>query len=284
MIAASIDISQASNMFRELRDAMIAKGGDASSLLKRQTRLLCRQLAIDTPPILASGQGSVGTDAQKSGEDAINRELNRVFFGVSQAQVTEARAVNVSGVASKTLWADKSGQVYGVEDVLFMPDATSEQLATVHNAARLSNGKVSLAGAFTRNIGRWKFVNRAVTLQSIKDDYIKTVFAKLGRFKATWAVSGADLGDEKYPSWITRHFGRLGNMTFLNRQHMDDPVKGFVIVGTRAPGCGEAKYKNKVRHAVEVRMMKIRQEIKLILSDYKDWRTVRAKSEARRRQ
>lgn len=77
---------------------------------------------------------------------------------------------------------------------------------------------MSAAGGDTRDIGRWKFINRYFVMPDTLKDYIAMQHAKVGIAKSGWAycatllkkvVSGSLT--RGIPAWVTRHIGDYGN-------------------------------------------------------------------------
>jgi hypothetical protein len=93
----------------------------------------------------------------------------------------------------------------------------------------------------------------------------------------------AVLGQQRIPAWIRRHLSGVGSIFRVDKTQIDHPIHPYVIIASSAPGSERSDYKGTIRHAVEVRILKIRERTKLILKDYKDWRTVRSKAANRQK-
>jgi hypothetical protein len=261
----------------ELRRAMIDKGMDATSITVTQTKLLSRTVANFTPPI--QGKGQKGSP-RLNGEMKIERELNSLF---SEAHVrTIDDIVSLHGVKNiDTFRRGSKGLTHILWDQI---DATGSRMKEEHNAARGKSGTVYIRSkTWNSSAGKpysgntWRA--RVVVPKGSRKPYIKAVQARVGRAKCSMALVAMRLGDD-YPSWISRHKGNVDDIA-IAKISLNDPKFPQVTFGSRAPGI--ARNKHLFRDAVNLRRDATRRNIKLVQSDYKDWRTVRAKANARRR-
>jgi hypothetical protein len=198
-------------------------------------RLLCVELARRTQPF------GDKTGGEKVGEKAIARDLmgrgggikgkNRagLFAHITPRQRLYADSYDTDNI---TVFATKSGDVYGVDRAHFLPDAGVSDLRNIHRS-NFVKGKMSAAGGDTHNIGRWKFINKYFVPKQTLEDFVKLQYAKVGRAKAGWAycatllkkvVSGSMT--RGIPGWVTRHIGDYGdgrvtdNTSNLDRPHV----------------------------------------------------------------
>ena len=96
-----------------------------------------------------------------------------------------------------------------------------------------------------------------------RDIYIKQVQAHVGRWKAKWAYGAAQLGD-RYPAWISRHFGELGNKARFQANLTGD--KPFIVFGGSGPNF--AKDRDRIKSAIAFRIKAITRRIKIVASGY----------------
>ena len=197
-------------------------------------RLLCVELARRTQPF---GDKKGG---EKVGEKAITRDLlgrgggskgkNRagVFAPLTPFMQEHALFNNTSD--NIRLFARKDGTVYGTDRAHFMPDASISTMRGIHKS-NFVNGRMSAAGGDTRDIGRWKFINRYFVMPDTLKDYIASQHAKVGIAKSGWAYCATHLkkvvaGDmtKGIPGWVTRHIGDHGNGRVTdNTGNLDHP-------------------------------------------------------------
>ena len=170
-------------------------------------RLLCVEFARRTQPF--------GND-QKAGEKAIARDLlgGKKRYGIFST-LTDFVASNYEKYKTGNirLFVKKDGTVYGTDTAHFLDGATASTLRQIHKVA-FQNGTMSSAGSRSRNIGRWKFIDKYFVPDSTLADYVKSQQAKSGLAKSGWAacanqlkkvVSGSMTRD--IPGWVTRHLG-----------------------------------------------------------------------------
>jgi hypothetical protein len=149
-----------------------------------------------------------------AGEKAVRDDLMRIFMGIPDQQMQqfgdEWQAYN-KGQPIGHLFKTKSGAVYGVENDLL--DERGANLAAHHQRYRSkTTGRVTRAGTKTRNIGRWKFVDKLHTPLSKLREYIASVQSHVGRTKAGWlpaanyfSAKAKPLVADLAPGWVQRH-------------------------------------------------------------------------------
>jgi hypothetical protein len=185
--------------------------------LRIHARLLCVELARRTQPF--------GND-QKVGEKAIARDLlgGKKRYGLF-APITGFMAANAKEYSSGNirLFAKKDGTVYGTDKAHFMKDASTSTIRKIHKGAFV-NGSMSSAGSRTRDIGRWKFIDKYFVPENTLDEYVKSQQKKTGLAKSGWADCAKKLksplkgsATRGIPRWVTRHlkdygFGRVEDM------------------------------------------------------------------------
>ena len=112
------------------------------------------------------------------------------------------------------LFVKKDGSVYGTDKAHFMPGASMSTLRGIHKGAFV-NGRMSAAGGDTRDIGRWKFINKYLVPPTVLDAYVTSQQAKVGIAKSGWAQCAKSIKNTRnIPSWVTKHLGNyaLGNV------------------------------------------------------------------------
>jgi len=185
--------------------------------LRIHARLLCVELARRTQPF--------GND-QKVGEKAIARDLlgGKKRYGLF-APITDFMAKNAERYPSGNirLFVKKDGTIYGSDNAHFRQFATAGSMRAIHKKA-FQNGAMSSAGSSTRDIGRWKFIDKYFVPGSTLDDYVKSQQEKTGLAKSGWADCAKKLkspvkgsATRGIPKWVTRHlsdygFGRVEDM------------------------------------------------------------------------
>jgi hypothetical protein len=229
-----------------MKEKAAAAGMEIGDVAKQQWRLFHGELIKRTPPFsgkslvrMLRAQGKVLKDVdvenlsdRRVGMRRVEKDIKRVAYGMDGssppvAQVYKGQdrnrvyntgAITDWGVHQKCqgkpairIFATKGGQVYGVDEARFMPNATLDDIKGVHNAARLRSGRVSLAGTEDQVIGRWRWLNVIITKASTIKAYIKKKQGNVGQGKGGWAAGYMMAGGKMSPrGWVGKHssFGR----------------------------------------------------------------------------
>jgi hypothetical protein len=204
--------------FQDLRFEQIMKRyADAKNIsipdaVMLNARLLCVELARRTQPFGASDS------SKKAGEAAITRDLlgksggGKARAGLfSPISAVMDDAVFYKKSTNVRLFVSKDGNVYGTDRSHFLPDATESTLRAFHKK-NFVNGRMSSAGGRTKNIGRWKFVDRLFVDAATLNNYLDATLKKVGIAKSGWASCASQLKKINkgrlttgFPKWVLRH-------------------------------------------------------------------------------
>lgn len=227
----------ASEFNRKLIKLAAAVKVEAVDLVRGEARMVARDLIRVTTPY------GTNNAARDKGRGAIIKDLlggrstgpakigsRGIFFVIGSTAYTEERK---SG--NVMLFAKKNGDVYGTEKRLFRPNASIEEMEAHHQKYRSrSTGRTTLAGSFTRNIGRWKFVDRMVVSGSTMQKYLKHVLKRVGWMKSGWVPAFRALGGKRVPAWIDRHSAdNVNGIVDLTRLNSAMPT---ATIGNKTPG------------------------------------------------
>lgn len=182
-------------------------------VLRINARLLAVELAHRTQPY------GKNDSVKKVAEGAVARDLlgGKGRYGLF-APITDFMAENAEDYPSGNirLFIKKDGTVYGTDKAHFRRFATKGSLRLLHKKA-FTNGKMSSAGSSTRDIGRWKFIDKYFVPPEVLAEYVASAQAKVGLAKSGWAacakqLKGAVTGSPTrgIPRWVTRHLGDFG--------------------------------------------------------------------------
>ena len=267
----SLKFEQIMKDYAEIREVTIP---DAVSL---NARLLCVELARRTQPF--------GNDnaAKKGAEKAITRDL---VGGRSSSAVHSQRRVGIFGaigdamnVAGGYAWykkgdnvrlfVGKDGFAYGTEKMMFRPDASQSDMRSFHKK-NFVNGKMSSAGSKTRNIGRWKFLDKMFVSKETLDEYIESTIKKVGIAKAGWANCALQLKKvnkgkltQGIPPWVMRHTADFKNG---NTEDLTSDIKSPRVVMTNTtPWASNVIPASEQLNALSVVATKMRNQMNQIL-------------------
>ena len=195
------------DQYAELREQTIPDAVVAAS------RLLCVELARRTQPF------GDKDDAKKAGENAIRRDLlgkgggGTVRAGIFSGHNFDAD-MGFEWYATGPhvrLFISKDGYAYGTDKTYFKDSVSQGELRSIHKS-KFVNGKMSSAGGRTRDIGRWRFIEKWFVPREALNSYIDSQILKVGWAKAAWAACARELrkvvkgkATGKIPAWVTRH-------------------------------------------------------------------------------
>ena len=249
--------------YAEIREVTIP---DAVSL---NARLLCVELARRTQPFGDNNK------ARETGEKAITGDLigrkRRVgIFGAIGAAMSEEGGYSWYKTGDNVrLFVGKDGFAYGTEKTMFRPGASTSEMRAFHKK-NFVNGKMSSAGSKTRNIGRWKFLDKMFVSKETLDEYIQKAIKKVGIAKAGWANCALQLKKvnkgkltASIPPWVIRHTADFKNG---NTQDLTSDIKNPRVVMTNTtPWASNVIPESEQANATAVVVVKMRNQMNQIL-------------------
>jgi hypothetical protein len=262
--------------FQDLRFEQImkryadAKNVSIPAAVMINARLLCVELARRTQPF------GMSDSSKKAGEKAITRDL-RGKSGGSKARAglfSPISAVMDDAVFYKKstnvrLFVSKDGTVYGTDRSHFLPDATESTLRSFHKK-NFVNGRMSSAGGRTKNIGRWKFVDRLFVDAATLNNYLDATLKKVGIAKSGWASCASQLKKINkgrltagFPKWVLRHLKdfRSGEVQD-NTANKNNPT---VLLTNKVPWASDVIDVMEQGKAQSVVAQKMKKQLSLIL-------------------
>jgi len=195
-----------------------------------------------TPPF---SKGKRGALAKKQGEQAITNDLlgkgrtgqrsGGAFVVMSDTLLANAHFNKTENVR---IFARKNGDVYGTDRRHFRPKASTSEMHAHHQSLRGRNGRVIKAGGFTRDIGRWKFIDQMVVGVAAFKRYQKTVHAKVG-IMASAIVGPAELAMggvlAGIPAWVRRHVGKASGGLVAFQKETNGITVAVALTDSRVP-------------------------------------------------
>ena len=211
-VKAKVDVAKLKAAFATFAEA------DKKKILDKVVRTdamgFVRDIIAITPPgsnnkPIRSG-GDNGVSAIKQAKIKIYRDLvggnNRggIFFVLNDGLTAQIQAGLDAGLGNNVrLFVTKDGRVFGCERALFRPDASIETMFT-HHQRYWKNGRMTQAGGRTRDIGRWKFVDKMVVSVTAFEAYKKYVYEKIGILIGGWHEAAKKL-KVRTPPIVKKH-------------------------------------------------------------------------------
>ncbi len=232
------------------RNALIGAGKDVSEILKQEHRLLCRKIVNFTPPLPQSS-------AKVSGELAVKKDL---YSLISEAPEPMLRRLEMqSGTMDIDAWDTVGGRRRHLvwKNIVTNPS----ELEALHGTFKNSRGRVPREKNSEKDVWR----SRIVVPVGMRDPYVRKIQSRVGYWKAKWAYGAAQLGDTKYPAWITRHFAYVKKDSFITDNSAAEQ-RPSIEFGGRGPNF--RRDMGRVNDAIQSRVKSIISKVKLVLSDY----------------
>ncbi len=171
--------------------------------------------------------------AKQMGERRVEKDIRKVIKGVRGAQMPN-NLENATTIISQTnphyashdmqidwgvrqkcqgrdairIYADRSGNVYGVDTEKFLANPTQGDLEKIHSEHRGKRGRVTTAGSKDIVVGRWRWLNIMVAPMDRVTAYIEKKKLMVGQARGGWAAGFAALGGKiSSKGWVGRHMG-----------------------------------------------------------------------------
>ncbi len=257
MITREIDTSLLRSKIYDLRDALIAQGrvADAGTIIEDQSRLFARQMVVTTPPY------GLGTASKKKGEHAVEGDLNKIFTGVQEEMLNTIGSEH--GVSDIDAWIESSGRPLHLQWKRI--DPTGQGMKAFHYAQKNARGRTR-KGKYRMAADAW-FAPYVVSKEDLKA-YMDKMMARVGRRKASWAVSWMQLGGS-VQRWIRRHIEGGG----VKGRCVERLTGNFPQVTMASSAAGISGDAHIVESALKIRRQAIGRQIRGILSGYsQDWK------------
>lgn len=193
-----------------------------------QMRLLLADVIRHLPP-----------KTKKQGESAVGWDISRVIQPMTQMEMANVREFGKDSpiLPGGIIFTSKSGAVYLKAQKLYEPYASDARMDEHHRRQRGKNGRVSTAGLYTHNIGRWKVVDTLHVHASVYAEYVRLVKSRVGKLKAAFvpafdAARAVVGGGDSVPPWVRRQATKNGAWNFSS---MSDRGDGQITATNRQP-------------------------------------------------
>lgn len=252
---------------KQLQQFILYSGRSIEEEFERQVKLLLRTVVDITPP--AHGKGTKGK-AGKMGRSKIVGDLvgrkgtrrNRrsgIFTVLSDDLVDHALETGLYDSSDNVrLWVRKDGTVYGTQTHLFRPDATLSEMR-YHHKRYFKKGEMSKAGTFTRDIGRWRWIDQMIVRESTFKKYLRSQQRKVGFYAAGFRPALERMGI-KTPTYMRNH-PAIGSFSL----DLDNDL--FSMKATNKVGYGriDRQLQRKIQWAVNVQAAKMERQLPYLI-------------------
>jgi hypothetical protein len=196
MVDMRINI-ESEKLVRGMKTFARETGQTLKDVYSDQMRLASNSLAKNFPP----------KSSAKFKRGIVEKELPNIFTEAPSDFILDSWVT--VGTPPERIFKTKTGAIIGVDKSHYNPDGNIAMMEQHHQANRnASNGRVTRAGSFTRDIGRWKFINRQIVPKGAIARYARArVFPKLGTMKAGWILPSSSGLTTKADSWVKRAYG-----------------------------------------------------------------------------
>ena len=223
-----------------------------AGVVKQQAHRFAKDMCDFTPPFSGSqpaiskgGEGGYGNKAKKKGQDAVSRDVRKIFAPLAQAPATGVASAGNLGVLNA--WANAKLKLpaphqpeyifkiiaergimgqgtfdyfkqieskHGSRRTRFLMGTTEGSIKSIHEDRRGKKSyKVYETGKTEKvYVDEWKPVER----------YIKRVQQRVGKLKSGWYYAGLKLGKMPTSAWIANQ--GAGTMVYAPRLTGPDPI------------------------------------------------------------
>lgn len=264
-VKAKVDVAKLKAAFATFAEADKKKILD--EVVRKDAMGFVRDIIAITPPgsskkPIRSG-GDNGATAIKQAKIKIHRDLvggkerGGIFLVLNDGLIARIQAGLDAGHGNNVrLFVTKDGRVFGCERALFRPDASIDAMFT-HHQRYWKNGRMTQAGGRSRDIGRWKFVDKMVVSESAFKAYKAYVYDKIGILIGGWHAAAKKL-KVRTPSIVKKHPSGtaeiiLGKSSYIVK--MENPARYALEadVGRRVKwALNSRKRANRIAKRIEV--------------------------------
>lgn len=220
---------------RDVGRFALLTGRSFAEELQNQARGVLKEVLSVTPPFNQNNKSI--SSAKGAGLSAIRRDLAGgghkrgsrragVFVVLPDHMIESALDTGLYQTENVRLFVRKDGTVYGTEKQYFKPNASMQELRD-HHRRYFRNGKMTTAGSYERNIGRWKFLDQMVIRRSTFERYLKTLEPRVGFLGGGFRSAAAGL-KVAIPLFMRRHSSPGGLVMNLTGDDLSIIIKNDV--------------------------------------------------------
>lgn len=102
MMKVSVNPQELARLGQRLRDYAAVTKQTASDCAKEQAALICQDMAVFTPPLVAGGGQGLSKGAEKAGNNAVAGDIRKMFIAVGDKNINSQRAIMMMNMADAT--------------------------------------------------------------------------------------------------------------------------------------------------------------------------------------
>ena len=248
----------------QLKRYALAQQISFAKAIKQQGRLVAVNLAFQTQPFgdekgRAQGENAVRSDLipKQGSNKGIFKPLNKFWL---------QEAIRMKQYAPENFvrrFTNKDGQVWLSEEDFIL--TSKGAMKDFHQSMRTRDRKrTTMAGAYTRDIGRHKAGNRGIVDKDQMMNYVKQVQKKVGIAKAGWADCAKQLGGSRgIPQWVTRHAGKRAAGFVVDKSNAQD--EQYVQLENKVPWIDKCLNSGQIQRALDIQREKMTKAIEITL-------------------
>lgn len=245
-------------MINGLNNALLGTGGDASTIVQDESRLLALRISK-----------TVGPKDRKKTADRIEKSVRSRFQELRADSGFEDNTGKEGHSGVKWYRCDKNF-LFGVARDSDMRHADPQTLADIYYKAKTVQGKTRLVLDFKhpRKNQRVAITTKILVSKSGLAKAVKIVQQAIGKLKASWFATAKQIEPSLMaPEWINRHIkGNRTSKSITELQGLAHTEAPSITFGSKAVGV--TKFDRAIQFAVKLRAESVAKRIQLVLSGY----------------
>lgn len=258
MLTAAIDTKGLQFMINGLQNALVGMGGDVSTILKDETRLLAVEISKRAAP----------RDRKKTA-DRIDKSVRSRFLALGAEQTDfDANTGKEGNTGVKWYRADKDF-LFGVARDSDMRHADPQTLASIYYRSQKIQGKTRLVMDFKhpRQHQRVALTSKILTSKAGLRAAVKIVQKAIGKLPASWFATAKKIQPSLVgPQWIERHIRGNRTTKSITDLSSENSENASITFGSKAVGV--TKFDRAIQFAVNLRAKKVSRRMNLVMSGY----------------
>jgi len=263
MFTADVDIRGFNRFVSGLQNALIGTGQEGAlfDVVKSEVKQLSLEISRE-----------LGPRTLAIGEKRISRDIRGTFApgpvpAFSGRQRGGDKGINWLFAGPTFLIGTKSDDPYPE------PGAMTEALRFDLNHGGRGKKIISLGVRGKQHV---RLLNRWVVANERIEQLMRRLALRIGRLRASFALAAKQLGFDRVPVWISRHFDavRLQGIGIF-RYHIEGNEVKAIEFGSRAPGVvSNERIQRHIHNAIQARRYAVNAKMNAVLGGYTyDWNT-----------